>query len=336
MNPGESAENLDRSRGGGAPLAFRGFHHLTAVSSQIRENRLFYTETLGLRLVKRSVNQDDTSAYHLFYADKVGSPGTDITFFDWSVPRERRGSRSVTRTGFRVAGEAALEYWRARLSDRGVTHGELETVDGRAQLRFEDLEGQRLVLVADGGEGDAPVPWELSPVPAEFQLRGLGPITMTVPTLEATDAVLTGVTSMRRVRTYPDPESADHQVHVYQMGGPGPQAELHVAVRPDLPAARPGAGGVHHVAFRSANEREHRQWLDLLTELRVPNSGWVDRFWFRSIYFREPGGVLFEIATDGPGFAVDEDPATLGEKTVLPPFLEPYRAQIEAGLKPLD
>lgn len=328
---GDGAPEADQS-----PLKFRGFHHLTAVSAQIRENKRFYTEVLGLRLVKRSVNQDDTSAYHLFYADAVGSPGTDITFFDWRVPRERRGGRTVTRTGFRVAGQAALEYWRGRLQDHGLAPSEIETVDGRLQLRFEDPEGQRLALVDDGGQGDPPVPWEEGPVPAEHQLRGLGPVTMTIPDLGPTDAVLTGVTNMRRVRRYPDPEGPDHEVHVYDMGGPGPQAELHVAVRPDLPVAHPGAGGVHHVAFRSASETEHRRWLDLLTGLHIPNSGWVDRYWFRSIYFREPGGVLFEIATDGPGFAVDEDPATLGERTVLPPFLEPYRAQIEAGLKPLD
>jgi len=336
VTSGDFAARAQQAKVSDAPLTFRGFHHLTAVSSQIRENKRFYTETLGLRLVKRSVNQDDTSAYHLFYADKVGSPGTDITFFDWSVPRERRGSRTVTRTGFRVAGKAALEYWRERFANLGVASGEIEEVDGRHQLRFEDFEGQRLALVDDGGAGDAPTTWELSPVPEEHQLRGLGPVTMTVPDLEPTQSVLLGVTNMRQVRTYPDPEGPDHEVRVFEMGGPGPQAELHVAVRPDLPVAHPGAGGVHHVAFRSASEEEHRRWLDLLTELRVPNSGWVDRYWFRSIYFREPGGVLFEIATDGPGFAVDEDPATLGEKTVLPPFLEPYRAQIEAGLKPLD
>jgi glyoxalase family protein len=296
----------------------------------------FYTQALGLRLVKRSVNQDDTSAYHLFYADRVGSPGTDITFFDWSVPRERRGSRTVTRTGFRVRDEASLEYWRGRLADMKLQVGSIERVDQRQQLRFEDPEGQRLALVVDGGEGDGAQPWDGAEVPVQHQLRGLGPITMTVPLLEPTDSVLQEVTNMRHVRTYPDPEGPDHTVHVYRMGGPGPQAELHVAVRPDLPVAHPGAGGVHHVAFRSADEQKHRLWLDRLTDLRVPNSGWVVRFWFRSIYFREPGGVLFEIATDGPGFGVDEDMATLGEKTVLPPFLEPYRAQIEAGLKPLD
>ncbi len=315
---------------------FTGFHHLTAVSARIADNKLFYTQVMGLRLVKRSVNQDDVSAYHLFYADAVGSPGTDITFFDWAVPPERRGSHTITRTGFRVASEASLAYWAGRLSDLGVTTGEVETVDGRSQLRFEDPEGQRLVLVADDGEGPDPVPWEESPVPAEHQLRGLGPVTMTVRALPPTDGVLREVTNMRQVRTYDDPEGEGGEVHVYEMDGSGPHAELHVAVRPDLEPARPGAGGVHHVAFRVPDDRAHRAWLDRLTELRVPNSGWVDRFWFHSIYFREPGGILFEIATDGPGFGVDEDMETLGEKIVLPPFLEPHRDRIVANLEPLD
>lgn len=315
---------------------FTGFHHLTAVSARIADNKRFYTQVMGLRLVKRSVNQDDVSAYHLFYADAVGSPGTDITFFDWAVPPERRGSHTITRTGFRVASEASLAYWAGRLSDLGVTTGEVETVDGRSQLRFEDPEGQRLVLVADDGEGPGPVPWEESPVPAEHQLRGLGPVTMTVRALPPTDGVLREVTNMRQVRTYDDPEGEGGEVHVYEMDGSGPHAELHVAVRPDLEPARPGAGGVHHVAFRVPDDRAHRAWLDRLTELRVPNSGWVDRFWFHSIYFREPGGILFEIATDGPGFGVDEDMETLGEKIVLPPFLEPHRDRIVANLEPLD
>jgi len=317
-------------------LRFPGYHHLTAVSAAIRENKRFYTEVLGLRLVKRSVNQDDVSAYHLFYADAVGSPGTDITFFDWDVPPERRGSQTITRTGFRVASEAALEYWAARLTDMGVRRAEVEYVDGRARLRFEDPEGQRLALVVDGGAGPGGVPWEGSPVPPEHRLRGLGPVTMTVRALAPTDAVLREVANMTPLREYEDPHDAGGSVHVYGMDGEGPHAELHVAVRPDLPPARPGAGGVHHVAFRAPDEASHRAWLDRLTELRVPNSGWVDRFWFRSIYFREPGGVLFEIATDGPGFAIDEDEGALGETVVLPPFLEPHRERIVGALKPLD
>lgn len=313
-----------------------GIHHLTAVSANIRENYRFYTQVLGMRLVKRSVNQDDVSAYHLFYADAVGSPGTDLTFFDWNVPRERRGTHSLTRTHLRVKGSTAIEWWAERLRQHGVTTGAAAERDGRLTLDFEDPEGQRLALVDDGGQGDEPVPWERSPVPAEYQVRGLGPIMMSVPDLRPTDRVLTRVMNMRPVRTYAHPENARHTVHVYEMGAGGPHAELHVAVQPDLPAARPGAGGVHHVAFRTPTEAEYQGWVSRLTTMRVPNSGPVDRYWFRSLYFREPNGVLFEIATDGPGFAVDEEVATLGEKVVLPPFLEPRRAAIVANLKPLD
>jgi glyoxalase family protein len=310
-----------------------GVHHLTAVSARIAENVRFYTGTLGMRLVKRSVNQDDVSAYHLFYADAVGSPGSDLTFFDWPVPAERRGTRSIVRTHLRVAGEGTLEWWAGRLAGAGVETGAVEERDGRATLVFEDPEGQRLALVDDGGTGEAH-PWERSPVPAERQVRGLGPIVISVPRLEPTAALLRDLLRMRPDREYPHPDSPHHTVHVFTMGGGGPGAELHVAVQPDLPPARPGAGGVHHVAFRIP-DAGHEPWADRLDELGVPNSGKVDRFWFRSLYFREPAGILFELATDGPGFAVDEDPAALGEKVVLPPFLEPRREEIVAGLKPL-
>jgi glyoxalase family protein len=311
-----------------------GIHHLTAVSASIRQNHHFYTKSLGMRLVKRSVNQDDPSAYHLFYADAVGSPGSDLTFFDWSVPREQRGTRSLTRTCLRVAGSASLAWWKGWLAERGVAAGEIVERDGRATLDLEDAEGQRLSIVDDGGAGEAH-PWERSPVPVEHQIRGLGPIVMSVPSLASTDAVLQKVLSMRPMRTYPHPEQARHTVHVYEMGPGGAGAELHVAVQPDLPVARPGAGGVHHVAFRTADDA-YDAWAERLASLRIPNSGPVDRYWFRSLYFREPAGILFEIASDGPGFGVDEDPATLGEKVVLAPFLEPQRERIVAALKPID
>jgi glyoxalase family protein len=317
-------------------LEFGGIHHLTAVSADIAGNHRFYTQVLGMRLVKRSVNQDDVSAYHLFYADAVGSPGTDLTFFDWPMQRERRGTHSLSRTSLRVSGAASLAWWSERLAEHGVaTAGVLER-DGRLTVEFEDPEGQRLALVDDGGSGDAPVPWDASPVPAEHQVRGLGPIEMSVPVLGPTDTVLTRGLNMRPVREYALSGEPRGTVHVYEMGPGGPAAELHVAVQPDLPAARLGAGGVHHVAFRTPTEASYAEWLERLNELRLPNSGPVDRYYFRSLYFREPNGILFEIATDGPGFAVDEDPATLGETVVLPPFLEPRRASILAGLKPID
>jgi glyoxalase family protein len=158
---------------------------------------------------------------------------------------------------------------------------------------------------------------------------------MSVPMLNPTDVLLTGVFGMREVRDCPHPDNPSNRVHVFEMGGTGPHAELHVAVQPDLPDTRHGAGGVHHVAFRTP-DADYDGWAERLNEFGVPNSGKVDRFWFRSLYVREPNGVLFEIATDGPGFAVDEDPDTLGEKVVLPPFLEPHRQQIVANLKPID
>ena len=311
-----------------------GIHHLTAVSARIRENHHFYTRTLGMRLVKRSVNQDDVSAYHLFYADAKGSPGTDLTFFDWPVPKERRGTRSIVRTALRVAGNETLEWWTKCLATKNVNAGAIAEIDSRLTIEFEDPEGQRLALIDDGGAGEAH-PWDRSPVPAEHQIRGLGPITLSVPELEPTDSVLQQVMFMRPARTYPHPQRPGDTVHVYEMAAGGPGAELHVAVQPDMPAAMQGAGGVHHVAFRS-RDGDYDAWAERLNETGTPNSGKVDRYWFRSLYFREPNGILFEIATDGPGFGVDEDEATLGEKVVLAPFLEPRRDEIIANLKPID
>lgn len=314
-----------------------GIHHLTAVSSDIRGNYRFYTQVIGMRLVKRSVNQDDVTAYHLFYSDAVGSPGNDLTFFDWTMPPERRGTHSITRTSLRVNGQQALEYWSKRLTEHGVAHSDIRTRDGRLVLDFEDPEGQRLCFVDDDGAGDAPKPWSRSPVPAEYQVRGLGPIVMSVPLIQPTESLLREVLNMRRAREYADEQQGGHAVVVYVMGdASGPHTELHVEVQPDAPPARIGAGGVHHVAFRTPNEEEYHAWTKRLGEFGVPNSGEVDRFWFRSLYLREPNGVLFEIATDGPGFGVDEDAATLGEKVVLPPFLERHRDEIVANLKPID
>lgn len=314
-------------------MELQGLHHLTAVSARIRDNHHFYTRTLGMRLVKRSVNQDDVSAYHLFYADARGTPGTDLTFFDWPVPPERRGSRSITRTSLRVAGQETLEFWHRHLAAHGIRVEEIIERDGRLTLDFEDEEGQRLALVDDGGEGEAH-PWQGSPIDPLHQVRGLGPVMLSVPALGPTDAMLRGVLQMRPVREYPHPDASRHTVHVYEMGPGGAGAEVHVAVQPDLPAAHPGAGGVHHVAFRS-RDADYDAWADRLNAAGLPNSGKVDRYWFRSLYVREPGGILLEIATDGPGFAVDEAPETLGEKIVLAPFLEPRREEIVAGLKPL-
>jgi len=312
-------------------IALKGIHHLTAITADAPGNLRFYTEVLGLRLVKKTVNQDDTSAYHLFYADGKASPGTDITFFDFPAAPERRGTNAISRTGLRVAGGESLDFWRDRLNEAGVAVGDIRDLDGRASLDFEDPEGQRLRLVDDGGKGDVN-PWDGSSVPEEHQIRGLGPIVMSVPDLGRTEPILTEIMNMRKARTY---EADGASVHAFEMGEGGPAAELHVAVEPDLPRAGQGAGGVHHVAFRAADVEELHEWTERVKGFRVPSSGEVERYYFRSLYFREPNGILFEIATDGPGFAVDEPMESLGQSLSLPPFLEPKRAQIEANLKPL-
>ncbi|OYX13391.1 MAG: ring-cleaving dioxygenase [Rhizobiales bacterium 32-66-8] len=313
-------------------LQLTGIHHLTAVTADAAYNHHFYTDTLGMRLVKKTVNQDDVSAYHLFYADGEANPGTDLTFFDWPVGRDRRGTHSIVRTALRVRDEAALDYWAGRLADKGVMAEPIALRDNRATLAFEDREGQRLSLVVDRGEGPG-VPWARSPVPADRQIRGLGPITLSVPDLAPTQAVLLHVMGMREARSYQAADGVD--VVVYEMGPGGPAAELHVRVEPKLAPAGQGAGSVHHVAFRVPSFAQYDAWAERLKAYRVPSSGPVDRFYFRSLYFREPNGILFELATDGPGFAADEPLETLGEKLALPPFLEPRRAAIEAGLKPL-
>ena len=315
-------------------MQLSGIHHLTAVTAQAARNVAFYTRTLGLRLVKKSVNQDDVSAYHLFYADGRGSPGTDITFFDWPAAREHRGTRSIVRTGMRVTSEATLHWWQQRFSDEGVTHHPGRTRDGRLTLDFEDFEGQRLSLVVDAKPNDAPHPWEKSPVPAEHQILGLGPIALSVPNLAPTERVLTTIMNLRKTREYVWEDHDEADVHVFEMGAGGPAAELHVAVEPDVTPARPGAGGVHHVAFRTT-KAEYQAWVERTAQMGLHTSGPVDRYYFESLYFREPNGILFEIATDEPGFAADEPMETLGERLALPPFLENRRAEIEAGLKPL-
>jgi glyoxalase family protein len=314
-------------------MQLHGIHHLTAVTANARGNYSFYTDVLGMRLVKKTVNQDDVTAYHLFYADGKGSPGTDLTFFVWPATPEQRGTHSIVRTGLRISGEPAFQWWRSRFKTHNVRHGTVAERDGRLTLDFEDPEGQRFSLIDDAGSSGDVHPWERSPVPPEHQVRGLGPITISIPRLDRTARILEDVLGMRETRQYGS--GASSAMHVYKMGSGGPAAELHVAIEPELPFARPGAGGVHHVALRTTSQ-EHNAWVERLAEARIASSGPIDRFYFRSLYFREPNGILFEIATDEPGFTADESLETLGESLSLPPFLEHRRREIEARLKPLE
>ncbi|NLX09564.1 MAG: ring-cleaving dioxygenase [Chloroflexi bacterium] len=317
-------------------MQLNGLHHVTAVTGQAGLNLQFYTQFLGLRLVKKTVNQDDVSAYHLFYADKLGTPGTDITFFDWpQTGQNRRGTDSIVATAFRVNGRAALDYWQARLDAHHVEHSGILTFAGREMLAFEDPEGQRLVLMGDGGapfEGEV---WERTEIPAEHALRGFYAELLSTPRLDYLAPILTDVLGFRMIEQQPGFYPDGGPVTIFEMGTGGPGRELWVAEEPDKPVAFLGAGGVHHLALRVADHAEQRGWHERIASAGLPVSDFIDRFYFQSIYFRVSRGILFEIATDGPGFASDESLETLGESLALPPFLEPKRAQIEAGLKPI-
>lgn len=317
-------------------MQLTGIHHVTAVSARITDNLDFYTEVLGLRLVKRSVNQDDVSAYHLFYADKLGSPGTDMTFFDWPrIGSNRRGSDSIAGTAFRVSSREALDYWAERLDRLSVDRAEISVFAGRDLLPFEDPEGQQLYLVNDRGaefEGEI---WSQPDIPDEYALRGFYSVLLLVPESGQLSWIFREVLGFSEVlrENWIDGSTPATIYSTSSAGGPG--REVWLLEDPTSPRAQLGAGGTHHVAFRVSDQHEQVSWLERLREAGLNVSPQIDRFWFKSIYFRVSPGILFEIATDGPGFAIDEHPESLGEELVLPPFLEDRRQEIEAGLVPL-
>ena len=317
-------------------MQLHGLHHVTAVTAQAKENLTFYTTVLGLRLVKKSVNQDDVSAYHLFYADKIGTPGTDVTFFDWSTAPKRSGETDgILRTMFRVNGEESLVFWQKRLAQEGITHTGIQLLGERKALLFEDLEGQRLALVDDGGVEFYGEIWNGSNVPNEFAIRGFYAVQLVISTLILIDGILVQALGFTKQSTYNSTEIAGEIVTVYAMEDGGPGKEVHVVERKGAKMLAL-AGGVHHVAFRVSDEQELKYWWAVLNQVCLANSGLVDRYYFKSLYFRISDGILFELATDGPGFASDESPEHLGEKLALPPLLESQRKHIEASLKPLN
>ncbi|QOV09548.1 ring-cleaving dioxygenase [Viridibacillus arvi] len=318
-------------------LHLAGIHHVSAITASAEKNHHFFTKILGMRLVKKTVNQDDTSSYHLFYADAVGTPGSDMTYFDIPVAgRTYPGVSSINNTSFRIKSKEALQYWLSRFKELDVEHDEVMERFGRQTLTFRDFEGSRLMLVVDNGEG---VPygkaWTETDIPAEYAIVGLGPVTLTVHIATPTETVLSKVLGFEKVGTYPSAIPNMPDIIVYTTGQGGAGAEVHIEERPDLPRERPGRGSVHHVAFRVNTFEEYDLWEEKLKEHGFHTSGEVDRFYFRSIYFREPNGILFELATDEPGFTSDEPLESLGEQLALPPFLESQREKIEAKLRPL-
>ena len=305
-----------------------GIHHVTAISGDAQENLNFYAGVLGLRLVKRSVNQDAPDTYHFFYADADGTPGTDLTFFPWpKMAPARTGVGMSSEVAFAVAPNS-LGYWQERLDRHGVRVDALEQRFGETVLPFTDPHGLRLALVATE-RPLATTPWPLSPVPAEHQVRGMHSVRLLERELAPTAAFLTGTLGFRAISE----EGGWHRFAVEE-GRSGQLVDVM-----ELPGERRGAwgtGGVHHVAWRVLDTPEEMAMRAAVAAAGLQPTQQIDRFWFKSVYFREPGGVLFELATDGPGFAADEDPAHLGEQLILPPWLEPHRASIEAVLPPVQ
>ena len=304
----------------------RGLHHVTAISGPAQENLDFYAGVLGMRLVKKSVNQDDPGTYHLFYADAEGHPGTDLTFFPWAqMAPHREGHGLSTEVSLAVPPES-LVFWSGRLQRYGIEVGAAEVRFGEHVMPAKDPHGLRIALVGSASSMERPFTlWEGGPIPPEHQIRGLEGARMDEASLSVSSDFLTEAMGFQQVGT----ENGWHRYGV----GEGKSGQ-YLDVR-ELSNSRRGAwgtGSIHHLAWRVDDEAHQAEVRQSVATGGAQPTPMIDRFWFKSVYFREPGGVLFELATDGPGFAVDEDPAHLGEALVLPPWLEPDRAAIEAAL----
>ena len=298
-------------------MRLNGVHHVTCITGDAPGNVRFYAGVLGLRLVKKTVNQDDPTVYHLFYADEQGSPGSDITFFEYpGARRGRAGDGMVHTVSWRVASEAALDFWERRLADNGVS-----TARADRHLTFADPEGLRLELVVRE-TSDAPLVAEHPEISPDLALQGFGGIRAFASAPDRSVATLESILGFGALG------GSDWEVRGATRGG------LYGYDAPPAERGLGGAGTVHHVAFATQVE-EQEAWWQAVVAAGLQPSPIIDRFWFRSIYFREPSGVLFELATLGPGFSVDEDQAHLGEKLILPPAFEHLRERVEPALTPL-
>lgn len=310
----------------------KGLHHVTAITSSAEKNYEFFTYVLGMRLVKKTVNQDDIQTYHLFFADDKGTAGTDMTFFDFpGIPKGVHGTNEIYRSGFRVPTDAALEYWVKRFDKYEVKHSGIKQLFGKKIINFEDFDEQQYMLISDeNNEGVASgIPWQNGPVPLEFAITGLGPIVIRIAEFDYFKKVLEEAMLMRET-------AQEGDLHLFEVGEGGNGASVIVEHNIVLPRGRQGYGTVHHAAFRVHDREVLEEWIDRMSSFGFSTSGYVDRFFFESLYARVANGILFEWATDGPGFFEDEPYETAGEMLSLPPFLESKRELIEAQVRPID
>ena len=310
----------------------KGIHHVTAITSSAEKNYEFFTYVLGMRLVKKTVNQDDIQTYHLFFADDKGSAGTDMTFFDFpGIPKGTHGTNEIYKTSFRVPTDDALDYWVKRFDKYEVKHTGIKELFGKKTVSFSDFDDQQYMLVSDElNEGvESGTPWQNGPVPLEFAITGLGPIHIRIAQFDYLKEVLEKVMMMREI-------AKEGPLHLFEMGQGGNGAQVIVEYNAILPAGQQGFGTVHHTAFRVHDTAVLNEWIDHMQSAGFGTSGYVDRFFFESLYARVAPGILFEWATDGPGFLGDEPYETLGEKLSLPPLLEAQRERIEKMVRPID
>lgn len=310
----------------------KGLHHVTAITSSAEKIYEFFTYVLGLRLVKKTVNQDDIQTYHLFFTDDVGSPGTDMTFFDFpGIPKGVHGTNEISKTSFRVPDDRALEYWVKRFDKYDVKHTGIKEQFGKKTLSFVDFDEQQYQLISDENNKGvaAGTPWQKGPVPLEFAITGLGPIFVRTSYFDYFKELLVKVFNMTEV-------AEEGSFTLFEMGEGGNGAQVIVEYNTVLPQARQGFGTVHHTAFRVDERADLDAWQQHLQSFQLPNSGFVDRYFFGSLYTNVAPSILFELATDGPGFTGDEPYETLGEKLSLPPFFEAKREQIEKLVRPID
>ncbi|HRM36570.1 MAG TPA: VOC family protein [Trichococcus flocculiformis] len=311
----------------------RGIHHVTAITSSAEKNYAFFTNILGMRLVKKTVNQDDIQTYHLFFADDRGSAGTDITFFDFpGIPKAVRGTNEIFKTGLRVPSDEALVYWVKRFDKYNVTHSGIYEQFGRKVIDFQDFDEQLYQLVSDEADtGVAPgIPWQKGPVPNEYGIRGLGPIFVRIADFNFYRQVLETVLGFHHA-------ASNGEVHLFEVGEGGNGGRMIVEHNATLGQAQQGFGSVHHMAFRVKDRKELEEWIAHMGSYRFPISGYVDRFYFESLYASIAQGILLEFATDGPGFIDDEEPyETLGERLALPPKFRNNREEIEGLVRQFD
>jgi glyoxalase family protein len=304
-----------------------GLHHITAIAGDPNENFEFYTKSLGLRLVKKSINQDAPDTYHLFYADGAGSPGTDLTFFPWpSMGPAKPGAGKAVEVTFAIE-NGSYAYWKKRLLGLNIETKE-EKRFGNKHLVFSDPHGLNLAITETTDKRDF-VAWEQSTVPEEHQIRWMHSVRTLVRDITNTELLLTRIMGFSEV-------GIDNGWHRYGTNDGSSGTLIDVFADPELSAGRWGTGGIHHIAWRVKDSDDEMKVRDLILKAGLTPSQQIDRFWFKSVYFQEPGGVLFEIATDGPGFDRDEDPGHLGEKLILPPWYENQREEIEQNLPELS